>query len=346
MKKKIIYLLIFFLLITFPTVSQDAKTDTQDGQESGDAWDFFLLPLLETVFSGNINWRPDWPSDIPTDAFLTIGNRRTRIIELSNETDTFLLRRNREGRLAEFPFFYKYGYAQVTADYSASGCVSAMTVSIKNFASQDGDDQSEEETWNINFSADFLPYSELSKGGSFPSVTVSSGDTVYFVFFFESPAFLTETWYDKDGNMLVFCKSPVYVENGAWRITSMQIFESPDPRFIDYFYDSYGNISQVNSDDSSLSAIFMEKRPVLWQDTDMKYEFQWDNRRTLSVTRASGETEDSFTEYRYEYQFDSMGNWIKRSEAAYRIQFGLLTPQPAYSRGTWNRRIVFEADGG
>jgi len=346
MKKKIIFFLTLFLLTAFSAMPQDAKTDTQDEQKDGDAWDFFLLPLLETVFSGNINWCPDWPADIPPDAFLTDGNRKARIIELSNEADTFLLRRNSEGRLLEFPFFYKYGYAKVTAVYSASGCVSAMTVSIKNFASQDGGEQAEEETWDINFSADFLPYSELSTGGSFPPVTVTSGDTVYFVFFFESPAFLTETWYDKDGNMLVFCKAPVYVENGAWRITSMQIFESPDPRFIDYFYDSYGNISQVHSDDSVLSAIFTENRPVFWQDTDLQYEFQWDNRRVLSVTRASGETEDLFTEYRYEYQFDSFGNWIKRSETAYRIQFGLLTPQPLYSRGAWNRRIVFEADGG
>jgi len=346
MKKKIILILTLLLLVVFPAMSQDAKTETQTDKQSGDSWDFFLLPLLETVFSRSVNWRPDWPSDIPPDAFSPVGNRTPRIIELSNDTDSFRLRRDSSGRLLEFPFFYKNGYAQVTADYSATGSVSAMTVSIKSLASQDGGEQAQEETWNVNFSANFLPYSELSMGGSFPSVTVSSGDTVFFVFFFESPIFLTETWYDKDGNMQVFCKAPVYVENGAWRITSMQIYDSPDPRFIDYFHDSYGNISQVRSDDAQLSAILMEQRPVFWQDTELRYEFQWDNRRALTTARASGETEDLFTEYRYEYQFDSFGNWTKRSETAYKIQFGLLTPQPLYSRGEWNRRIVFGADGG
>jgi len=344
-KNRLICLLTLFLLIAFPVMPQDAKTENQDEQQSEDSWDFFLLPLLETVFSGSINWRPDWPDEIPPDAFLPVGNRTPQAIELSNDTDTFVLRRNREGRLLEFPFFYKYGYAQVTAVYSATGCVSNMTVTIKNLASQDGEKQADEEKWNIVFPADFSPYSELSMGGSFPPVTVSSGDAVFFVFFFESPLFLTETWYDKDGNMLVFCKSPVYVQNGKWRITSMQIYESPDPRFIDYFYDSFGNLSQIRSEDADLSAVFAQQRPVFLQDADLQYKFQWDNRSILSITNVSGETEDLFTEYRYEYQFDSLGNWTKRSETAYRIQFGLLTPQPLYSRGDWNRRLVFQAGG-
>jgi hypothetical protein len=58
----------------------------------------------------------------------------------------------------------------------------------------------------------------------------------------------------------------------------------------------------------------------------------------VKVTDENGEF---LNEYRYDYEFDDLGNWTKRLETAYVIQHDLLTPNPLYSRGFWNRRITY-----
>lgn len=338
-------LLILFLLITFPVLSQEAE-------ESKGTPDFLLIPIFETAFSGSLRWRPDWPADIPPDGFALLKNsKQPAVIELFNETENFTVKRDSDGRLVEFPFFLIDGYAMVESSYTVEGALQNMSVSVKNFASQDSDAQSEEKTWDVEFPADFLPYSDLSPGGTFPPLKITSDEDVFYVFIFESPSFLTETWYDGEGDMLVFCKA-VISNDGEWRVTSLQIHESqPDAsqtdegspladnlRFEDYYFDSYGNITEIRLDDMVFSAVYMDNRPCLWRN-DLQYELQWDTQGILTVIKASGESEDLNIEYRYEYERDTSGNWVKRQEIAFKDRFGLLAPQPSFSRGIWNRRI-------
>jgi hypothetical protein len=344
-------LLVFFLLITVPVFSQETEGES-DGQT--DDRDFFLLPVLETVFSGNLRWSPNWPSDIPPDGFfLPPGNLPLKVIELSNGNDTFVLERDSEGRLLQFPFFYEGGYAKASIGYSPSGAVQTMNIEFKNIQAQEEESQDdeekgegeEEETWDITFPLDFLPYSELSLGGSFPVIRVSSGDSDYFVFIFESPLFLTETWYDSEGNMLVFCKASVNAGNGAWRIRSLQIHGESGVRFEDRFFDSYGNVTEIrlssdDSEDRKVLALYRDSIPVYWRRDGFIYDLQWDTRGILTVIKAWDETGAFDTEYRYRYE-DNSGIWVRREEAAYRVQYDLLTPQPSYSRGIWTRRPEF-----
>jgi hypothetical protein len=335
--------LVIFLLITTPAFSQETDGES-DGQT--DDHNFFLLPVLETVFSGSPRWSPDWPSSFPPDGlFLPPGNPPFIVLELSDGYDTFVLRRDSEGRLLEFPFFYEDGYAQIKLEYSSSGAVQTMNIAFKKpSAQEEKSENDEEETWLVAFPPDFLPYSELSPGGSFPVIRVSSGDSDYFVFIFESPLFLTETWYDSDGNMLVFCKASVNLEKGAWRIRSLQIHGEGGVNFEDRFFDSYGNITEIRlssdgAEDRRVLAMYRENMPVFWQSDDFTYELQWDTQGLLTVIKAWDGTGGFNTEYRYRYT-DNLGVWVRREEA-YRVQFDLLVPQPSYSRGIWSRRVEF-----
>jgi len=253
----------------------------------------------------------------------------------------------------EFPFFYEDGYAKIKLDYSPSGAVQTMNIEFKKLSAQEEESESdEEEAWVITFPPDFLPYSELSLGGSFPVINVSSDDSDYFVFIFESPLFLTETWYDSEGNMLVFCKASVNTRNGAWRIRSLQIHGESGVNFEDRFFDSSGNITEIRlssdgAEDRKVLALYRDSMPVFWQCDDFTYELQWDRRGVLTVIKAWDGTGGFDTEYRYGYDMNAFGSWVKREEAAYRVQFDLLTPQPSYSRGIWTRRLEFfqAADG-
>jgi hypothetical protein len=253
----------------------------------------------------------------------------------------------------DFPFFYEDGYAQIKLDYSASGAIQTMNIAFKKLSAQEEESQDEEEeTWDITFPPDFLPYSELSLGGSFPVIYVNSGDSDFFVFIFESPIFLTETWYDSEGNMLSFCKASVNVENGAWRIRSLQIYGESGVRFEDRFFDSFGNVTEIRlssdgSDDSRVLALYRDNIPVYWRRDGFIYDLQWDTRGILTIIKAWDETGGFDTEYRYRYDMDAFGIWVRREEAAYRVQYNLLTPQPSYSRGIWTRRTeYFQAEDG
>jgi hypothetical protein len=344
--------LILLLFIAYPAVSQDVVVQETVTDEKVN--DFLLIPILETAFSGVLRWRPDWPPDIPPDGFsLLEENIPPEIIELSNGEMKFFVKRDREGRLVEFPFFLTDGYAAVEISYAWTGAVKEMSViffsgetdeadtETEGDFSQSDSAQSDQKLWNIIFPDDFLPYSEFSPGGSFPPLTIFQDEEVYSVFIFESPGFLTEAWYDGEGEMLLFCEALVDHEDAGWRVRSLQVHDSDGLRFVDYNFDSGGNTTEVQIEDNTFSAVYRGSRPVSWQLPDLRYELQWDTQGTLTVVKAAGETVDLVTEYRYEYERDIAGNWLKRRETAYGDRFGVLAPYLPGNRGTWERRIVF-----
>lgn len=301
-------------------------------QENGQLG-FLLVPILETVFSGDVKWRPDWPADVPPDAFLAENNGiKPAIIELYRAGRNYSIRRDREGRLIEFPHFSPEGNSMIHISYSSEGALQGMSVTLE---------ESSDIIMDITFPSGFLPYSDLSPGGSFPPIIVNNGSSDFYVYIFESPRFLTETWYDSYGNLLMFSKAVTIVEKDTWKVRSLQIHDSSGINFIDYSFDSYGNITEIQNKHDTYSAYYRGSRPDYWGWYGFRYEFQWDTRGILSIIRVLGENYGLAVEYRYEYEIDFRGNWVSRRETAYIIQFDLLVPHPASSRGNWNRRIIF-----
>jgi hypothetical protein len=337
----LLFIICFFVII--PASQYVWPVDINPVDASSAEIDFFLIPLLEAAFSGNVYWRPDWPQDIPPDGFsLQRENEVPEKIELFNNVKKFIIKRDNEGRLVEFPFFMADGYVRVKAIYADTGALQAMSVSffLSDIPVEKQADQTEKKIWNIEFPTGFVPYGDFSPGGTFPPAKINCGDSIFYVFFFESPTFFTETWYDSEGNFLSFCKAFVDrnkpVSACTWCIKSLQIHDSASPRFEDYFFDSEGNITEVRLSEKSFQAVYRNGRPCYWRYKEgPQYELEWDTQGFLTRIRTAD------IEYRYEYERDAAGNWIDRMETAYKTQFGLLIPTPSYSRGTWNRRIQF-----
>jgi len=208
-------------------------------------------------------------------------------------------------------------------------------MSLSFSSEQNSDEQAEDDVWNIEFPPYFFPYSDMSSGGAFPAVKITAGESVYSVYFFESSAFLTETWYDSNGNMLVFCRANVNIHNNSWRIRSLQIHDDAGVRFEDYFFDSGGNITEIRRDEQVFQALYRNKLPTYWKNPSVNYELQWDKIDTL--IRITSDAVD----YRYEYEKDSRGNWVKRRENAFALRNDLLAPDYSLNRGEWNRRIEY-----
>jgi len=382
--RAVILLLFAFIASSLAFAQEKASEDTKKDSTSS----ILLVPILETLFKGELKWRPDWPLDIPCDGFTLsrtdalatdalATDALAQVIELSSEKESFVLRRDANGRLTEFPFFLTDNYVIVKAGYDDSGALLTMSLELKEYASTDDDKdstkaedkdsskgkdstktedkdsskdkdstktdgQSEEKPMIIAFPQDFLPYSELSLGGAFPVITVTADDSQNYVYLFESPLFLTETWYDGEGNMLIFSRADTYVTNGAWRINSLQVNNAGDIQNTDYFFDSYGNITEIRSADSVFSALYAGKMPVNWSLSGLNNELHWDTQGVLTYIRVyEPEGKQLINEYRYEYQNDASGNWVERLETAYVSQYGLLIASPASGRGTWSRRIEY-----
>jgi hypothetical protein len=399
---------LFFLVVSlalFPI-----RAAAQDNQERGAAAPaedvpdgesapviFPLIPLLEAAFNGELRWRPDWPGDIPPDGFLLAaenllsgggrGARRPVSFTLSNGSETFSFERDKAGRLREFPFFSRNVRLSVKAAYDDSGALLSMNVRAapcKNGAggegagsggAEDGSAGSEiaEITWDIEFPPGFVPYSERSPGGDFPPVKVSQGDTGFFVFFFESQAFFSETWYDGGGNPLVFFRANVRAENGSWTVQALHSWDAKGRQSEEYSFDAGGNISGIRSPEGTFSALYTGnvprywERPVSGEEALSRAALQWDERGLLmglsfedaapsagSVPASSVESaplgvnppdappaeaaEPPPLEYRYAYELDTAGNWISRQDIAIIGRFGVFVPRPGRS---WTRRISF-----
>ena len=314
MKKLVFFLLVFFLLFSFLLPAQDIEEDNSYNY-------FLLIPILETAFSGRLEWRPNWPLDFPPDGFYA-----SNAVELSNGDAVFTLRRDSQGRLVTFPLFHGNEYASVQSVFNAAGALNNMTITFIN-------NDFGAEVWNIEFPQDFLPYSILSPGGSFAPLKVTLENDTFFVFIFETPSYLTETWYDSEGNMLIFCKALVRHSQERWRVSSLQIHDYSGVRFEDYFFDSFGNITEIRSDEGVFSALYRENRPIYWTSRGIDYELEWDTRGVLTVKKSRD------IEYRYRYEFDALGFWISRQETALAGVDYLLIPSPSFSRGIWTRKI-------
>jgi hypothetical protein len=329
--------------------------------ESGPAI-FPLIPLLEAAFSGELRWRPDWPVDFPPDAFsLAAGGQtgRALVISLSNDTDSYTFMRNGAGRLREFPFFSPSGLLQVEAIWAASGALRGLKV---NAAAADS-----ETAWDFTFPPDFSPFSGIFPGGDFSPVQVSANNADFFVLVRENPRLLTETWYDGQGNLVAFFKAPVLESGGRSFVQGLQTPDTSNPGFTgwrgeDYFFDAGGNISEIRSPAGTFSAQYEDRRPRYWnlridasggslppsdaappavseEPPLTRLALQWDARLLLVNMRPVDEPLPAApVEYRYEYELDADGNWVKRQDIEMISQFGVFFPRPGK---TWVRDISF-----
>jgi hypothetical protein len=296
---------------------------------------------LEVLSAADLRWRPDWPEDFPPDAFSLNGGRALSIT-LTRGGVSFTLRRDREGRLREFPLFFGGGFIPVQADYD--GPVRLLRLS----AGLAGD--------SLVF--DF-PENFLSPGGD--PVRVSLGGTWYFVVVQETETALFETWYDQGGNFTVWYQTRIQRDGAIWRIRSLESRGGGPAIQEDYDFDNNGHITAVNSLRGKFSARYRSGLPVYWDripaaeaapaavppaenaaaipEPPGSFILQWDERRLLNARRpqAGGET----GEFRYDYETGGRGDWTRRQDTEMIGREGIRFP---LFRNSCERRISYLED--
>jgi hypothetical protein len=333
---------------------------------------FPLIPLLENISSGEVRWRPDWPPEFPPDGFVSSGQNPLSLV-LSSGSETYRLDRDNQGRLLSFPCFVQGKFIQAEIDYSPSGEIKAIRAVFPEAAEpplSDSEQTSETPGGSQSWTIDFPQFSQSAGAGDLGAaepprpLRASSGDTAYFVFFFEAPLFISETWYDSEGNMVAYFKADIRREGPAWRSLFLESRTEAGLVTEEYYYDSEGNISEIKSDGALYSALYRNRRPLYWErkaaeqedgtlPNQALYILQWDERGFLvnlralapeaapeiaeTETLADSQPDEGPGEFRYDYESDENGSWTQRQDIEIISRFGLAVPRPGR---TWTRRIL------
>ena len=327
--------LLFTVLITlvFPVLPLTAQEIDEEELFSPPR----LFPLAQILYAADHEageaqiWRPDWPLELPPDAF-RFKPEEIRRVTIEGEGVSFSFQYGPEGaprgRIEEFPFMLDNGIVQVRLVYRGA-LISELLV------------ESGEASWAL----EILEYED-----SFPSVVrATPGDAWYFISLSRGGNQIIETWYDDVGEALgAYGYSLVTIGSktgirSVWDYSSIQGLR-------EYHYDSRGLITGDSGSGGLYGVLYYrDDLPRYWERRPREDHFpesgwagnfylQWDEQNVLLRIRGEDlQPEDGYVDYRYEYTLDERGNWIERRETRMisgGTGMGLLFP----SAGTVFRR--------
>ena len=324
--------LVFFVL---PLNSQDLS-----GEKPAEGYIFPLALVLEWVEYAAEGWKPDWPLEIPPDAFKVQSGE---ISSCEIKTDDFSLgfQIDQEGRALKFPFMLNGSIAQAAVDYREGLDLQEMAITFP----------SGEDPWKLEF---------LEYRNTFPYlVRACSGDGTsaaglwYFIYYTWGTSEILETWYDENGKALGVYGFSMAEVGKKTRIRAVKDYSNPE-NGTELFYDSRGLVTGISGPAGLFNVLyFRQDSPRYWEyrpaapdaagennsgtsEMTGKFTLQWDE--TGLLRRFSGEDESAglLVDYRYEYTLDEWGNWVERLETRMIRDLGLLIPSP----GTTFTRVL------
>ncbi|MCL2069951.1 MAG: hypothetical protein FWH19_03065 [Treponema sp.] len=264
-------------------------------------------------------WRPDWPLDLPPDAFSLLEGEALRIA-IEWEGRVLELRLGTGGRPELFPFMLNGRTAQLSLLYSELSEITEMLVTFPF----------DDETWEIEIleHRDSLPY--LAR--------VYSNNTWFFAYFTRTAHEILEAWYDADGTYLNAISYSLIEIAGKQKIRAARDFSNPHST-VEYHYDSRGFVTESSGPGGLYRVLyFRQDLPRYWERSGTEggtgsFILHWDANGLLTrISNAEeGENTAEFLDWRFEYSLDERGNWIERREIRMIRQEGLLIPAPGNS---------------
>jgi hypothetical protein len=324
----------FFCLLAAVFIIPALSAQETDAEEVPSPGFFPLALVLEGAeYAGNGVWRPDWPLEMPPDAFkVQLGE----ISAVSVKWDGFSLdlRFGSDGLVEKFPLMLDGRIAQASLVYNGDEQIRELALTFP----------SGEDPWKMEF---------LEYRASFPVlVRAFCLDTWYFIYYSRGVNGLIETWYDEEGNFLAAFNVSRTEIGKDLRIRAVLDYSKPDEETA-YYYDSRGFLTGISGPGGIFNVLYyrddlpryrelLPAKGAAEEDSNAennavgtgKFSLQWDE--TGRLLRIAGETEDTREDYRYEYSLDDNGNWVERRETRMIRRLGLLVP----SQGITFKRVL------
>jgi hypothetical protein len=323
---------LFFFLSTL-------QAQSPNGDKPTDSYIFPLALVLEWAEYASGCWKPDWPLEIPPDAF-KVQSGEISACEINSEDFTLDYKIDGAGRAEKFPLMLNGEIAQAALVYNwFSEEIQELTITFPS-----GDNP-----WELEF---------LEYRNSFPYLVRAycggtDGDegAWYFIYYSWGIREILETWYDETGNALGIYGFTLAEVDKMPRIRAIKDYSAPASTDSDteLFYDSRSLVTGISGPAGLFNVLyFREDSPRYWDRrptednaaddnlvTAGNFTLQWDE--TGLLRRLSGEDDNGqLLDCRYEYTLDEMGNWIERRETRRIRDLGFLVP----ASGTTIRRIL------
>jgi hypothetical protein len=333
-----------------------AAQNKYSAETSSNGIDDLIIPihvLLQNAASGRITWQPDWPPNIPVDAFKILNDdwaRDISAVTLASGDLHLTARRDEQGLFTEFPVFLNGSFYQFKTQFDSRGRISG-------FVMEGG----------TPIEIKFLAFENIGGGPSL--ARIRSGGTWLFASLSDQNGLALETWYDAAGTPLAvfsaqsengeirFYKYAIQNNGSGTANTSAAEAKPPAVQVTNNVkvptvvmtpgsvirvkvlqYDNMGNTTQVGSEQGIFEAVYNGQNLYYWKDPDSrKVSLQWDGRGLL--VRMAGVAEDNKAlDYRYEYIIDNQGAWVERREFSMEQRLGVLIPVASSS---FTRKIEY-----
>jgi hypothetical protein len=359
----------FFVILIGLSAQDTPSTEVHSSEAAATAVaeNAVFLPLsliYDDALVDSVSYRPDWPFALPPDAFspavAAAGAWQSVAvtIETTDEESHYTVRRDGNGRLSEFPFYYQGTFFPVTVGVgSADGRIKNITIQIPDDyqndegsladksggtgiqADNNGAEAGGDTAGPALIEIEILHYEDADRDARPTVARVKNGEAWYFISFNYLNALTLETWHDVNGLALrVFSlayrqnrQRSALTESGSEGVAWTETWQ----------YDSAANNTEIATPDAVSSALYRHGKPVYvkHQAATMPdaQELQWDERGVL--VRISGMKGEQEIDHRYEYSFDRQSNWIERREIRMTVNFGVLTALPG---GIVKREITYQ----
>ena len=204
-------------------------------------------------------WRPDWPLDLPPDAFkVQKGTVRalTIIAEGEGAATPMAIRYSSDLTIEEYPFFLNGRMAQVLVSRGDDGELLELNFTFKGGEPPLSGEASDESSWKFQFPKDFSLYLP----GNLPPdpIKVSFDDMWFFIYLSGGGNELLETWYDEEGNVLgIYAYS--FLEIGKTRRLSAIRDCSKYAEATEFHYDSRGFITDSSGPEGIFNTLYFRE---------------------------------------------------------------------------------------
>jgi len=340
----------FFCLLAFFLLTFRVTLPGQDlnGEKPADGYIFPLALVLEWAEYAAEGWKPDWPLEIPPDAFKVLSGEISSC-EIMWDDFSLGIKFDSDGKALVFPFMLNGKIAQAALVYDELSEIQELAITFPS-----GDDP-----WKLEFLEyrNTFPYLVRAYCGATESGDGDAAGVWYFIFYSWGVSEILETWYDENGKAVGIYGFTLTEVGRKPRIRTVKDYSNPE-NGTEFFYDSRELITGVSEPAGFFNVLyFRENSPRYWERRpaaedagegnteintaldaalfDGNFSFQWDEAGLLR--RLSREDDAGvFIDYRYEYALDEWGNWIERRETRMIRDLGLLVP----SSGTTFRRVL------
>ena len=343
----------FFCLLCLFFPLSVLQAQSHNGDKPTDSYIFPLALVLEWADYASDVWKPDWPLEIPPDAFKVLSGEISAC-EINGDDFTLDYKIDEAGRVGEFPFVLNGEMAQASLVYNWFSEIQELTITFPS-----GDNPWELEFLEYRNSFPYLVRAYNAGGSGGGAGGSAAGDATgvwYFIYYSWSRTEILETWYDETGNALCIYGFTLAEIGKKSKIRVLTDYSAPTgtDRDTEFFYDSRGFVTRISGPAGLFNVLyFRENSPRYWERrptedsaagdnaadsnvvTTGNFTFQWDE--TGLLVRLSGEDDKGqLLDCRYEYTLDEMGNWIERRETRRIRNMGFLLPAP----GTTIRRVL------